>query len=95
MRTLDVIDFKGDEWHLLIPPLRWNRPKTELWLLVTNYSAPGELRNFIEIPVPCFTEWFVDHTYCYCDIGAGGKPCISRENCDARRARAEAYWDED
>ena len=26
---------------------------------------------------------------CYCEIGAGGEPCISREHCDARRAWAD------
>lgn len=58
MITIDVMDFEGHEWQLLAPPLRWNRPKTELWLLVTNGSAPDSLRNFHEIQVPCFTEWW-------------------------------------
>jgi len=58
MRVIDVMDDKGHEWQLLAPPLRWNRPKTELWLLVTAGSAPDELRNFMEVPVPCFTEWW-------------------------------------
>ncbi len=23
--------------------------------------------------------------FCYCEIGAGGEPCVSREHCDAKR----------
>lgn len=59
IRVIDVLDFKGHEWKLLAPPLRWNRPRTELWLLVSPGSAPDHLRPFVEIPVPCFTEWWV------------------------------------
>lgn len=58
MRTIDVFDFKGHRWSLLAPPLRWNRPKTELWLLVGSDGPPGDLRHYAEIPVPVFTEWW-------------------------------------
>lgn len=60
MTEIDVIDFKGDEWTLLAPPLRWNRPKTELWLLVGRRTdrIDGDLACYLEIPVPCFTEWW-------------------------------------
>ena len=59
-RVIDVIDFKGHEWSLLVPPLKWNRPKTELWLLVANDSQPEGMRMFAEIPVPCFTDWWYE-----------------------------------
>jgi len=26
-------------------------------------------------------------SFCYCAIGAGGKPCVSREFCDAKRQK--------
>ena len=62
IRVIDVIDFKGHEWSLLVPPLKWNRPKDELRLLVTNGSQPDELHMFAEIPVPCFTDWWYEMT---------------------------------
>jgi hypothetical protein len=58
MHSIDVIDKKGHYWNLLAPPIRWNRPKTELWLLVAQSTAPDSLRAYMEIPVPCFTEWW-------------------------------------
>jgi hypothetical protein len=58
MNVIDVIDFKGHKWSLLVPPLRWNRPMTELWLLVAQESSPATLRGYMEIPVPVFTDWW-------------------------------------
>jgi len=32
--------------------------------------------------------------FCYCKIGAGGKPCVSREECD-RRGGTQQYLDKE
>jgi len=58
LRTIDVFDHKGHRWSLLAPPIRWNRSKTEVWLLVAGNTVPHDLRTYYEIPVPVFTEWW-------------------------------------
>lgn len=63
MRTIDVIDFKGGEWQLLAPPIRWCRNRHELWLLVVKRPlVSDDLRTYLEIPVPVFTDWWYEMT---------------------------------
>lgn len=91
MRCLDVIDNTGHSWQFLLPPLAYNRERTELWLMVRPHSRPHSLRQYSEIPVPIFTDWFVPTTFCYCEIGAGGQPCLSRDHCDQQREKYSCY----
>ena len=59
MNTIELIDFKGDFWSLMLPCV-YQRNKQGLvvmWVYVDD--GPRPLVNWYpQIPIPIFTEWW-------------------------------------
>ena len=61
MTYIDLIDFKGDYWHLIYA----NAPQKYLHNGNAYWKAwwyapdrPKELKNYTEVPLPIFTDWW-------------------------------------
>lgn len=93
MAPTKVLDNKGEITTVyLLSNIKYDVAIRGMWAIRAGITFPcGD--SFITW-MPIFTEWFDEATYCYCDIGAGGKPCISRELCDERRTRGNGWSDE-
>lgn len=63
MVIIDIIDYKGDYWQLI-----WaNSSQSYLYKGHTYWKAwwhtperPNELKNYITVPLPIFTDWWDD-----------------------------------
>ena len=55
---IDVFDFRGDTWELMVPPVCYTKSNNEVWLMVRRTTAVGLILNYPMIPVPVFTDWF-------------------------------------
>jgi len=58
MLTIAINDHKNEHWELLLPGVfRENRHGlTEMWVYVSH--GPPALKNYQQIPLPVFTEWW-------------------------------------
>lgn len=60
-RGIDVFDFLGNTWELLLPPTCFKQKPggNEVWMAVRKTDATGAIKdNFDMIPVPVFTDWW-------------------------------------
>jgi len=58
MTEIQLTDWLGDTWRILLPGVYRTSKQgfTELWVYVG--LGPDALRNFQEIPLPVFTDWW-------------------------------------
>lgn len=62
MTTIDLIDLKGEQWQLIhshtIPYLHKGEKYWKAWWFAP--VRPDELRNYDEVPLPIFTDWWTN-----------------------------------
>jgi hypothetical protein len=58
--TIDIVDFEGDQWKIMVPPVRKirknKRGQWTMWALCP--VRPLELRPYEMVPFPVFTEFW-------------------------------------
>ena len=62
MIEIELIDFKGDYWRLMWPGacsryLHKAEAYYKAWWYVG--EGPDELKNYPQIPLPIFTDWWI------------------------------------
>jgi hypothetical protein len=60
MREIELIDHLGDYWLLLLPAVFEKNRNGMMIMWVYVGKGPEALRNYQEIPLPVFTEWWDD-----------------------------------
>ena len=85
-KLIRVTDLQGNPVDVMYLPnyrkvhRRYQRPLTEVRVGIVLDRSDKYLTW-----MPVFDEWFEEAMFCYCEVGAGGLPCIDRETCDDRR----------
>ena len=60
MTVIKVTDFKGDNWALVYTRPQKYLHKGDCFWKVWYYASvrPKELKNYSEVPIPIFTDWW-------------------------------------